>query len=174
MRKTLALLAMTALAACGQGGGGVAHDAPVASNEACDLIEDASAIFGADVQIVAVEGDAPIAAVCQFTSADGARSGEVDFFSPQSLGATTAEAQLTTLKEGWDAATETPLASVENFAADESVIATGLPGYQTQIAFRAGANVIAIQGSSGDAAMNGEQVARALAAAALAKLPPAP
>ena len=168
MRRMLLGALAALLVACGQGSGPSSQRA--ASNEACALIEDAAAIFGANADVVANEGDAPIAADCQFTSADGTRYGEVVLFNAQSLGAVTPQAQVATLATGWDGATETPLAAVEGLG-EEAQRATDLPGGQTQIAFRKGANVVAVLGSSGDAQMSGDQIARALAAAAAAKLP---
>ena len=170
MRTTLALFAFVFLAACGGGGGGSNEAAAPTTNEACDLIQDAAAIFGADPAVAAVPGDAPIGAVCQFTSADGVRSGEVLIFTPQSLSAVTAEAQMTELSTAWGEQTETALAPVDGLAADASALAKDLPGYQTQIVFRSGGVVVAVLGSSGDEANSGEQIARALATAALARL----
>ena len=168
--RTLTLIALAAtLAACEQGGG---RSETSASNEACALIADAATIFGAGAQIVANAGEAPIAAVCQFTSADGTRSGEVLLFTAASMGAIAPADQLATLAQAWGAATETPLAPVENLG-DEAQLATDLPGYQTQIVFRKGQSVIAVLGSSGDAQMSGEEIARALASDAAARLPAA-
>ncbi len=158
--------ALIFLAACGQGGG---RSEASASNEACALIADASAIFGADPNIVANAGDAPIAAVCQFSSADGTRSGEVLLFNADSMGGANPADQLATLAQAWDGATETPLQPIANLG-DEAQLATDLPGYQTQIVFRQGANVVAVLGSSGDARKSAEQIARALAAAAASSL----
>ena len=164
--RTLTVIALAAtLAACGQGGGGRGETS--ASNEACALVADAAAIFGPDAQIVANAGDAPIAAVCQFSSADGSRSGEVLLFTTASMGAANPADQFATLTQTWDSATETPLQPIENLG-EEAQLATDLPGYQTQIAFRQGAHVVAVLGSSGDARMSGEQIARALATAAAA------
>ena len=167
MRRTLTLIAFAAtLAACGQGGGSRSESA--ASNEACALITDAAAIFGENPQMVATRGDAPIAADCQFTSADGSRSGDVMVFNAASMGATNPADQFATLTQAWDGATETPHAPIENLS-DEAQMAIDLPGYQTQIVFRQGGNVVAVLGSSGDAQMSGEQIARALALAAAAE-----
>lgn len=166
MRRMLTLIAFAAtLAACGQGGGSRSESA--ASNEACALVADASAIFGADPQIAANTGHAPIAAVCQFASADGTRSGDVLLFTAASMGAANPADQFATLTQAWDLATETPLQRIASLG-DEAQLATDLPGSQTQIVFRQGATVIAVLGSSGDSAMSGEQIARALATAAAA------
>jgi hypothetical protein len=165
MRNVLSvtLFALT-LAACGGDGGG-APSQSAGDNAACALVADAVATFGASPDINGYEGPAPIAASCAFASADGVRSGEVVLFTQASLGAVTAADHVATLTQTWDAATETPLQPVPELGA-EAQLAADLPGYQTQIVFVKGADVIAVLGSSGDEAMTGERIARALAAAA--------
>ena len=137
------------------------------------MIAQPEAIFGADVERVGYGRPETMAASCQFQSADGARSGEIVISNADSLGAVTAEANMAETIEKWDAQTETPLAAVEGLGEDAR-IATDLPGYQTQIVFRQGGAVVMVSGSSGDAAMNGEQIARALAEAASQSLSAAP
>ena len=161
MRKLLGLTVTAILvSACGGDGGGAAGPDPsAASNPACMLIADAVPIFGENADIVGYEGPPPIAASCAFASADGTRSGDVVLFS------TAPAEQLATLVEAWDGATETPLEPVAELG-EGAQLAKDLPGYQTQIVFVKGDTVIAVMGSSGDATMNGEQIARALAAAA--------
>ncbi len=67
--------------------------------------------------------------------------------------------------QSWDGMTDAPLVAVEGLG-DEARMATDLPGYQTQIIFRQGSNVVMVSGSSGDDALSGEQIARHLARAA--------
>ncbi len=170
-RLLLAFACAAALAACGQGAqrpGG-----PGASDEACALIAQPEAIFGANVEQVGYGRLETMAASCQFQSADGTRSGEVVISNAASLGAVTPEANLAETIEKWDAQTETALAPVEGVGEDAR-IATDLPGYQTQIVFRQGGAVVMVAGSSGDAAMSGEQIARRLAQAASQSLATAP
>ncbi len=168
MRRMLTFLAcVSLLASCGQGGGGAQQSA--AEPQTCALAPDVSAIFGADAGVVAHANDGAIAADCSFTSADGARTGGVMLFTPASLGSVTAAAKVAELAQSWDTQTETPLEPVE--IGEGGQIAKDLAGYQTQIVFSAGGSVVAVMGSSGDDAMNGEQIARALAAQALAHVP---
>jgi hypothetical protein len=168
MRTILSVTLLSlALAACGAGGGGQAADDSAANNAACALIADAEATFGEGAAITGYDGPAPIAASCEFASADGVRSGEVVLFTQETLGAVTPADQIATLLQSWDDATETALQPVPELGA-EAQLATDLPGYQTQIAFVKGQTVIAAMGSSGDNAMSGERIARALAMAAAA------
>ncbi|MDX2275708.1 MAG: hypothetical protein NW206_09690 [Hyphomonadaceae bacterium] len=168
MRKSVgvALIAF-ALSGCGggDGGAGAGPDPEVANNPACMLVADPADIFGENADIVGYEGPAPIAASCGFTSADGTRSGDVVLFTTQTMGAISRDGQVAALVESWDAATETPLELVAELG-EGAQLAKDLPGYQTQIVFTKGDDVIAVLGSSGDAVMSGEQIARALAAAA--------
>jgi hypothetical protein len=174
MRKLLTTIALAgALVACGQGGGAGAPAGEEANTEACALITDAAAIFGEGASVAGYAGPAPIASDCQFTSADGARTGGVMLFTAQSLGGTAPEAQFADLAQKWDGVTETPLEPVAQLG-DEAQLAKDLPGYQTQIVIRAGTSVIAVLGSSGDDAMSGEEIARALAAQAVAQTAAAP
>lgn len=163
-RILLAFAYVAALSACGQGSSRSGAGAG-ASNEACALVSNPAAIFGEGVEQVGYGGLENIAASCELQSADGARSGEVLIFTPASLGSVTAEANFAETVEKWDALTETPPAPVEGLGEDAR-IATDLPGYQTQIVFRQNGNVIAVMGSSGDSAVSGEQIARALAQSA--------
>lgn len=165
-----ALMLAVALAACGQGaqrpeGGG-------ASAGACGLIGDANAIFGADAQSVGGGALDAIAATCQYASADGRLGGDIVTYTPASLGAVTLDARMAEVLANWDAMTETPLAPVPELGVDAR-IATDLPGYQTQIAFRRGETLVLISASSGDASISGEALARGMAQAVLSS-PPAP
>ncbi len=63
---------------------------------------------------------------------------------------------------GWDRQTETPLASLSGLG-EASQMAVDLPGYQTQIAFVKGGSLVLVQARSGDNAISGEQIARAMA-----------
>jgi hypothetical protein len=172
MRRTLTLLTLAALlASCGPSGGGAGGGA--ADNQTCALISDAATIFGEGVDIVGHANDGAIAADCQFTSANGARTGAVMLFTQQSLGATAADAQFTELVQTWDAQTDTPLEPVEGLG-DQAQLARDLPGYQTQIVIRSGGSIIAVLGNSGEGAMSGEQIARTLAAQALASASSSP
>lgn len=162
-RLVLAIACAAALAACGQGA--QRPGVPGGSDEACALIAQPEEIFGAGVERVGYGRLETMAASCQLQSADGARSGEIVISNAESLGAITPEANMTETIEKWDAQTETPLAPIEGLGEDAR-IATDLPGYQTQIVFRQDGNVVMVSGSSGDAAMTGEQIARSLAQAA--------
>ena len=166
MRLGAAIAFSLALAACGQG----AQNAGGAqSNAVCALISDADALFGADAEAV-VAADVPGAAGgCSWNSANGQRGGDVLLYNAASLGSTAPDAQMTTFAESWDAMTETPLQAVDGLG-EAAQIATDLPGYQTQIVFRRGENVVAVLARSGDEAMTGEALARAMAAQADASL----
>ena len=72
---------------------------------------------------------------------------------------------------GWDSQTETPLRSIDGLG-EASQMAADLPGYQTQIAFRKGGSLVLISARSGDEAMTGEQIARAMATIAAGNLAP--
>lgn len=165
------ILCAAALASCGQGA--TRPGGPGASSEACDLIPNAASIFGEGAQQEGAGALEAIAASCQFQSADGRRGGEVALVTTASLGAVTPDAFMAEQVAKWDETTETPLAPVEGLGA-AAQIATNLPGYQTQIVFRQGGNVVMVLGSSGDDAMSGEQIARQLAQAASQSLGAAP
>ncbi|WP_395644990.1 hypothetical protein [Terricaulis sp.] len=159
MRRLLIATFVLGLAACGQGAG---RPQEAAGGGNCALLTDANAIFGADVQAVGQRGIEGMDATCQWTSADGARSGEIVTYTAQSLGSVTVQAKFDETVQKWDAQTETPLAAVEGLG-DAAQIATDLPGYQTQIVFRKGDTLVLVMGGSGDSAMSGEQIARAIA-----------
>lgn len=167
MRRMLGFsLLVVFLSACGGGSGsGGATDDSAANNPACLLLADAAATFGEGAVVDGYEGPSPITASCAFSSADGVRSGEIVLFTAESMGAVTPADQVASLVEAWDGATETALQPVAELG-EGAQLATDLPGYQTQIVFTKGESVIAVMGSSGDSAMSGEQIARAIAQAA--------
>lgn len=166
MQLRLILPFALVLAACGKPGG--SHDGPTthADNAACALIGDGARIFGAGAQHFGYQGIDAFAGSCEFNSTDGRRGGEIILYTPQSLHGVTAEAQMQTVTTAWDAQTETPLAAIDGLG-DAAQIATDLPGYQTQVAFRKGGSLVLISARSGDDAMTGEQIARAMAQTAV-------
>ncbi len=161
----LALAAL--LSACGPSGDskGQAPSAEARHVDACALIADPSALFGAGAEAIDSPGYDAMAGVCQWQSADGRRGGDLIIYTAASLGAVAAPAQLATLTESWDATTETPLEALEGIG-DEAQLATELPGYQAQIAFRKGDIVVAIAARSGDPAINDVVLATRMAQAA--------
>ena len=167
MKTQLIFALALVLVACGKPGGSHGGPTTAADNAACALIGDGARIFGASAQHFGYQGIDAFAGSCEFNSADGRRGGEIILYTPQSLHGVTPEAQMQTITTAWDAQTETPLASVDGLG-DAARIATDLPGYQTQIAFRKGGSLVLISARSGDDAMTGEQIARAMAQAAAA------
>lgn len=172
IRKYAALAAVLALtlAACGPSGG--AHRAGPTSdsiNDACRTLGDASAIFGANADVRGYPGIEDMAGSCEFSSADGAHAGEIVLYTAQSLGAKTAEARMGEITALWDTQTQTPLAAVEGLG-EGAQLATDLPGYQTQIAFRKGGALVLIMARSGDDHLTGEALARRMAQAAVANV----
>jgi hypothetical protein len=169
--KYRALGLALALAACGQGGQGGQNDGGAIS-DTCPLVADAAAVFGEGAQVTHGGPLDAIADSCDFLSADGARGGDVITFTAESLGAITLEAKLSEVLASWDAMTETPLAPIESLG-PEARMATDLPGYQTQVAFRRGDTLVLISARSGDDAVSGQDLAIELAEAAAASLPAA-
>lgn len=166
----LAAMAAISLVACGQGGAGHDGARSDADNDACALIGDASHIFGAGAQHFGYRGLDAMAATCEFISADGKRSADIITYSAESLHGVTPQAQMQTVTTAWDAQTETPLTAIDSLG-DAAQIATNLPGYQTQIAFRKGGTLVLISARSGDDSITGEQLARNVATAAVANVP---
>ena len=162
-------LAALSLTACGKPRG--SHDGPTtaADNAACALIGDGARSFGAGAQHFGYQGLDAFAGSCEFNSADGRRGGEIILYDAASLHGLTPQAQMQTITATWDAQTETPLASIDGLG-EAAQIATDLPGYQTQIAFRKGGSLVLISARSGDGAMTGEQIARAMAQTAAANV----
>lgn len=160
--------AVLALAACGKS---PEHGAANASrdNPSCELIGDATALFGAGAQHFGYPGLDAMAGTCEFISADGRRSADIIAYTADSLHGVTPEAQMQTVTTAWDGQTETPLAAIDDLG-DAAQIATDLPGYQTHIAFRKGGTLVLISARSGDDSVTGEQLARNMAAAAVANV----
>ncbi|MBX3429766.1 MAG: hypothetical protein KF779_09310 [Hyphomonadaceae bacterium] len=161
MKKLLLVAAVALLSACGSGGQRGPENAG-ASNAACTLIPDASALFGAGADVVGYAGLDGMEATCEWTSADGARSGDIVLYTAVSLGSVTLDAKTAEIIENWDAQTETPLAPVPELG-EGAQIATDLVGYQTQILLRQGDRLILIMAGSGDSAITGEALARNMA-----------
>jgi hypothetical protein len=160
--------AVFALAACGKG----SEHGPINAsrdNPSCALIGDATALFGAGAQHFGYPGLDTMAGTCELISADGKRSADIITYTADSLHGVTPQAQMQTVTAAWDAQTETPLASVPNLG-DAAQIATDLPGYQTQIAFRKGGTLVLVAARSGDDSITGEQLARNMATAAVANV----
>lgn len=152
-----------ALAGCGPSKAPAAKPAVTVGHiDACALLGDASAIFGKGAVAAPDDGLDDMVGVCRVQSADGRFTGDVVVYD----GAKAADHYKAALAQ-WDGWTETPLATVDGVG-DEAQIATDLPGYQTQIAFRKGERVVLIAGRSGDAKITGEDVARRMAKAAAA------
>jgi hypothetical protein len=161
---------LLALAACGPSGAGHGTSGgSAADNAACALLGDGQAMFGPGAQHFGYAGIDTMAGTCEFTSADGKRGGDVILYTAQSLGGVTPSAQMQTILTAWAGANSGPLNSIDGLG-DEAKAAANLPGYQTQIAFRKGGDLVLIAGRSGDDAMTGEQLARRMAAAAAASL----
>ncbi len=170
--KQFVLMAALAavLAACGPSGGSRPGPATSADNDACRLLGDAAALFGANADVHGYRGLDDMAATCEFASADGERGGEVILYTVQSLGATSAEARMADVTQRWDSQTETPLGEVQGLG-EAAQIATDLPGYQTQIAFRKGGALVLIAGRDGsNERAAGEALARRMAQAAAANV----
>ena len=138
-------------------------------NPSCELIGDATALFGAGAQHFGYPGLDAMSGTCEFISADGKRSADIITYTAESLHGVAAEAQMQTVTTAWDGQTETPLATIANLG-DAAQIATDLPGYQTHIAFRKGGTLVLISARSGDDSVTGEQLARNMAAAAVANV----
>jgi hypothetical protein len=166
LKQSIAIAALALLTACGPSGGsrseGPGSDA---INDACRALGDTAALFGANADVRGYRGLDDMAESCEFASADGARAGELILYTAQSLGAKNAETRMGEVTEQWDAQTETPLAAVEGLG-EAAQIATDLPGYQTQIAFRKGGSLVLIAARSGDDHVTGEALARRMAQAA--------
>lgn len=159
-----------ALAACGQGATRTEH---AASAGACPLLGDTGSLFGQDVEALGDNGFDTMAATCELASADGTRSGDVITYTTASLGDMTLEARLAEVVESWDADTLSDLQPVAGLG-DDARLATDLPGYQTQIVFRKGDTLVMVAAHSGDEALSGEALARAMATAVAANIPDAP
>ena len=160
--------AALALASCGKAG---VHGSASASRDdpSCALIGDPTALFGVGAQHFGYPGLDAMAGTCEFISADGKRSADIIAYTADSLHGVTPEAQMQTVTTAWDAQTETPLAAIDGVG-DAAQIATDLPGYQTQIALRKGGTLVLISARSGDDGVTGEQLARNMAAAAVANV----
>ena len=158
----MAIAMAITLAACGQGGAG-GRPGGAADNEVCQLLTDPTALFGANATLAGYRGVEQMAASCEFSSANGARNGEIVTFTTASLGAgTTLAAKLQEITAKWATQTATPLAPVDGV--DGAQLATDLPGYQTQIAFIKGETLVLIQARTGDAATSkGAALARSMA-----------
>lgn len=169
MRRIATLVfAAIALAACGKGG----EHGPVnvsRNDPSCALIGDPTALFGAGAQHFGYAGLDAMAGTCEFISADGRRSADIISYTPESLHGVTPEAQMQTVTTAWSHQTQTPLAAVDGLG-EAAQIATDLPGYQTQIAFRKGGTLVLISARSGDDSITGEQLARNMATAAVANV----
>lgn len=162
--SVIALATLAALGGCGQGasrpaGGGSAN------NEACLLLGNGGAQFGAGAVVTGYPGTDGMAATCEFASADGARGGDVITYTNESLGNVTTEAKMNEIVQAWDGQTETPIGDIAELG-DGGKIATDLPGYQTHIAFRKGATLVLIAARSGDSSITGEALARQMASTA--------
>jgi hypothetical protein len=163
-----ALVAAVVLAGCGPSGGRRDGPTSAADNAACALIGDGAQIFGAGASHFGYQGVDAFAGSCEFSSADGKRGGEIILYTPASLHGVSPQAQMQTVATaGWDSQTETPLTSIPGLGA-ASQMAVDLPGYQTQIAFVKGGSLVLVSARSGDDAVSGEQIARAMAQAAAA------
>ena len=157
------------LAGCGPSGGQRSGPTTAADNAACALIGDGGEIFGAGASHFGYPGIDAFAGSCEFNSADGRRGGEIILYTPESLHGVSPQAQMQIVTTAWDSQTQTPLTSVEGLG-DASQMAVDLPGYQTQIAFRKGGSLVLVSARSGDEAMTGEQIARAMATTAAGNL----
>ena len=164
MKRTVVVVALLALAACGRSGAG----GQSASGDACALIADASPLFGANADRVAFDPLLEITSSCHWQAADGRRGGDLLIFSTQNQNGAAARV-LQNLSQAWDGWTETPLEHLSGVG-DEAVLATDLPGYQTQIVVRKGDKLIALMAWSGDPAMDGATLARRMADTAAAAL----
>lgn len=162
MRQVWATMILAAaLAACGGGSGGPTQASNDVTQGACAAVTEPDALFGAGATAVA-SSDLPSASgACSFSSADGMRLADVILYDANSLGATTPEAQMTSLTAGWSESGVTPQ-DVEGVG-DSAQLAVGLPGAQSQIVLRKGASVANIVATSGDEAVTSEDLVRQIA-----------
>ena len=165
MKTKVLFAALFVLAGCGPSGGQRGGPTSATDNAACALIGDGAEIFGAGAQHFGYHGIDAFAGSCEFNSADGRRGGEIILYTPESLNAVSPQAQMQIVTTAWDGQTQTPLSSIDGLG-DASQMAADLPGYQTQIAFRKGGSLVLVSARSGDDAMTGEQIARAMATTA--------
>jgi hypothetical protein len=169
LHRVLTFFALiVALSACGPSASG--PGAAVNDGGACALIAAPTAIFGKDAQVEPGARLDQVAGSCRFSSVDGRRGGEVLVMNASSLGAVTPQARLAEAFTRWQTLTHTPLAPVEGLG-EEARIALDMSGYQTQIGFHKGESIVLVLGRSGDPKMDGEAIARALAAQAAQKAP---
>jgi hypothetical protein len=167
MKTKLIVAALLVLAGCGPSGNRHGGPTSAADNAACALIGDGAQIFGAGASHFGYPGIDAFAGSCEFSSADGKRGGEIILYTPASLHGVSPQAQMQIVATGWDRQTETPLTSISGLG-EASQMAVDLPGYQTQIAFVKGGSLVLVSARSGDNAISGEQIARAMAQAAAA------
>jgi hypothetical protein len=167
----LAVSVAIMLAACGRGGHPGAGARSDADNEVCRLLGDPTVLFGAGATSAGYRGIEQMAASCEFSSADGARAGEIVTFTAASLGpGATPAAKLQEITQKWATQTATPLAPVPELG-DGARMATDLPGYQTQVAFVKNATLVLVQARTGDAATApGAALARSMARTAAASI----
>ena len=166
-RTILALTIAAALAACGQGGGPAAPEEMTVAG-ACALVTAPDAVFGAGPSATPANDLPGATGSCSFASADGLKSGDLIVYTTESLGTTTADAQIATLTGRWTENGVTPTA-IEGLG-DSAQIAVGLPGDQAQIVFKKGDNLATVVATSGDPAVTSEQLARDVAAQVAAAL----
>lgn len=140
-----------------------------ADNAACALIGDGHELFAAGAEHFGYQGIGAFAASCEFSSADGKRGGEIILYTPASLSGVSAQAQMQTVTTAWDSQTATPLTPIDGLG-EAAQMASDLPGYQTQIALRKAGSLVLISARSGDDAMSGEEIARAMAQTAAANI----
>ena len=168
IRKISVATLFITLAACGPG----EHRSPrsAADSEVCRMLGDPVALFGANAGVAGYRGIGEMGPTCEFSSADGARNGEIVTFTTASLKGAPLAAKMQEIVAKWDLQTETPLASVEGLG-EGAQLATDLPGYQTQIAFIKGNTLILIQARTGDAdTARGADLARRMAIAVSASM----
>src|SRR6185369_12686404 len=99
-------VAALALASCGKAGERGAANAS-RDNPSCELIGDATALFGAGAQHFGYPGLDAMSGTCEFISADGKRSADIITYTAESLHGVAAEAQMQTVTTAWDGQTET-------------------------------------------------------------------
>jgi hypothetical protein len=169
MRKIAAAVLVFMLVACGPAGphrpAGSAAD-----NEVCQMLSNPAPLFGANASVFGYRGIGDMGPTCEFSSADGARNGEIVIFTAASLRGVALPAKMQDVVSNWDAQTATPLVSLDGLG-ERAQMATDLPGYQTQIAFIKGNTLVLIQARTGDAdTARGADLARRMATTVAAAL----
>lgn len=168
MKRLFAAAVLMMLAGCGQQTARQtdqqAAQSMQSSDGACALLSQPAQLFGAEYASFSYDDIEGAEGSCEIRSADGLRAGELIHFT-----ATNAQAKMAEIADQFDADTATALADVSGVG-DAAKLATDLPGYQAQIVFRKGDDVVAMLARSGDPETTAADLARQLAAQVTANL----